>query len=203
MKAQKLQIEPIDPRVERLAEVGRADTKYQCMIFHTEQGTKDKYVENDSELKKKGSIIKHLGVFQCRNGAKLLVRNSEEVIIPEQARREVLMELHSTHLCSDGMKRLARGKFYWTGMTKDIERIYMECEGCKENSRPKPNVSGRRNEVTPSTMETGSARELLCTDFGQYGRSNLLIIKDRYSGLLCVYITSNKTTKSAAAGVAK
>ena len=132
-----------------------------------------------------------------------MVRNSEEVIIPEQARGEVLRELHSTHLCSEGMKRLARGKFYWTGMTKDIERIYMECEGCKENSRSKPNVSGRRNEVTPSTMETGSAGELLCTDFGQYGRSNLLIIKDRYSGLLRVYITSDKTTKSAAAGVAK
>ena len=37
VKAQKLQIEPIDPRVERLAEVGRADTKYQRMIFHTKE----------------------------------------------------------------------------------------------------------------------------------------------------------------------
>ena len=41
VKAQKLQIEPIDPRVERLAEVGRADNKYQRMIFHTEEGTDD------------------------------------------------------------------------------------------------------------------------------------------------------------------
>ena len=51
VKAQKLQIEPIDPRVEHLAEVGRSDTKYQRMIFHTEQETLDKYVEKDSELK--------------------------------------------------------------------------------------------------------------------------------------------------------
>ena len=86
-----MQIDLIDPRVERLAEVGLADSKYQLMIYHTEHETKDKYVENDSELKKKGSIRKHLGVFQCRNGAKLLVRNSEEVIIPEQARREVMV----------------------------------------------------------------------------------------------------------------
>ena len=64
-----------------------------------------------------------------------MVRNSEEVIIPEQARGEVLRELLSTHLCSDVMKRLARGKLYWTRMTKDTERIYRECEGCKENSR--------------------------------------------------------------------
>ena len=112
-------------------------------------------------MKKKGSVRKHLGIFQCQNGAKLLVRNSQEVVIPQQARKEVLMELHSTHLSSEGMKRLARGKFYWAGMSKDIERVYMECEGCKENSRSKPNVNGKRNEVTPSTMETGAPGELL------------------------------------------
>ena len=81
-----MQIDMIDPRVERLAEVGLTDSKYQLMIYHTEHETKDKYV--DSELKKKGSVRKkHLGVFQCRSGATLLVRNSEEVVIPEQARK--------------------------------------------------------------------------------------------------------------------
>ena len=116
VKAQKLQIEPIDPRVERVAKLRRTDAKYQRMIFHTEEGTDDKYIENDSELKKNGSERKHLGIFTCKNGDKLLVRNSEEVIIPEKARAEVLGELHSTHLSSDGMKRLARGKFHWNGM---------------------------------------------------------------------------------------
>ena len=130
-----MKIDMIDPRVEKLAEVGLADNKYQLMIYHTENETDDKFLEKDSELKKKGSVRKHLGIFQCQNGAKLLVRNSQEVVIPQQARKEVLMELHSTHLSSEGMKRLARGKFYWAGMSKDIERVYMECEGCKENSR--------------------------------------------------------------------
>ena len=72
--------------MERLAELGRTDTKYQRMIFHTEEGTDDKYIEKDSELSKNGSERKHLGIFTCKNGDKLLVRNSEEVIIPEKAR---------------------------------------------------------------------------------------------------------------------
>ena len=55
--------------------------------------------------------------------------------------------------------------------------------------------------MTPSTLETGCAGELLSTDFGQYGRSNLLIIRDCYSGLLRVYLTADKTMKSAAKGV--
>ena len=38
-----MKIDMIDPRVERLAEVGLADSKYQLMIYHTEHETKDKY----------------------------------------------------------------------------------------------------------------------------------------------------------------
>ena len=44
VKAQKLQIDLIDPRVERLAEVGRSDAKYQRMFFHTEEETPDNRV---------------------------------------------------------------------------------------------------------------------------------------------------------------
>ena len=130
--------------------MGLADPSYQRIVYHTENETDDKFLEEDSELKKAGVVRKHLGIFQCQNGA----------------RKEILTELHSTHMSSEGMKRLARGKFYWTGMSKDIERVYMACEGCKENSRSKPNVNAKRSEVTPSTMETGAPGKLLSTDFG-------------------------------------
>ena len=66
-------------------EVGKSDTKYQRMIFHTEEETPNKYIEKDSELFKNGSERKHLEIFTCKNGNKLLVRNSEEVIIPERS----------------------------------------------------------------------------------------------------------------------
>ena len=48
VKAQKLQVEPIDPRVERLAELAKSDTKYPRMIFHTEEDTPNKYIDKDS-----------------------------------------------------------------------------------------------------------------------------------------------------------
>ena len=58
----------------------------------------------------------------------------------------------------------------------------------------------QRVEVVPSTMELGGPGELLCMDFEDYGRSNLLIIKDRFSGLLRVYLTKDKTAESAIKG---
>ena len=52
-------------------------------------------------------------------------------------------------------------------------------------------------------MELGGPGELLCMDFGDFGRVNLLIIKDRYSGMLRVYLTKDKTAESAIKGVIK
>ena len=86
-------------------------------------------------------------------------------------------------------------------MSKDLEQVYETCEAFKENSRSKNNVPGKRIEVIPSTMEMGGPGELLCKDFGEYGRSNLLIVKDRFSGLLRVYLTKDKTVESAVSGV--
>ena len=36
VRAEKMKIDMIDPRVEKLAEVGLADNKYQLMVYHTE-----------------------------------------------------------------------------------------------------------------------------------------------------------------------
>ena len=43
----------------------------------------------------------------------------------------MLKELHSTHLSSDGMKRLARGKFHWSGMGKEIEKCTMNVKAAR------------------------------------------------------------------------
>ena len=135
VKSQELQLEPIDPWLEILAEVAKDDSKYQRLLFHTEEATPEKHIEKDCDLHglhENGSERRNLSIFTCINGYKLLIRNSEEVIVPECARAEVLKELHSTHLSSDGMKRLARGKFHWKNMGKDIEELYNECQMCRE-----------------------------------------------------------------------
>ena len=142
VKAQKLQLEAIKPRLEKVGELARTDAEYQEMVKHTEQETEDKFLEEGPDLKKMGTGRKHLGVYVDKNGNKLLVKNLEEVLTPQVAREEVLQELHATHLSADGMKRLARGKLHWVGMGKDIEKLARECKSCQENARSKPNANG-------------------------------------------------------------
>ena len=201
VRAERMMLATIDPRIESLAEVGDSDPNYKMLVHHVENQTESKHLEDNSELKKVGVVMKDLGIFECESGLKLVVRNGQEIFIPQKARGEMMMELHSTHMSVEGMKKLARKKFWWPQMSRDLERVYEACIACKENSKSKKNVPGKHVEVVPSTMELGGPGELLCMDFGDYGRSNLLIIKDRFSGLLRVYLTKDKTVESAIKGV--
>ena len=146
-----------------------------------ENQTEHKHLEDNSELKKIGVIIRELGIFECESGLKLVIRNGQEIFIPQMARKEMILEIHSTHMSTEGMKKLARKKFWWPQMSNDLESVYEACVACKENSKCKNNVPGRRVEVVPSTMELDGQGEILCMDFAEYGRSNILIIKDRFS----------------------
>ena len=87
--------------------------------------------------------MKELGIFECESGLKLVIRNGQEIFIPQMARKEMILELHSTHMSTEGMKKLARKKFWWPQMSKDLESVYEACGACKENSRSKNNVSGK------------------------------------------------------------
>ena len=63
-----MMLNTIDPRIEKLAEVGHEDPSYRMMIHHVEQQTESRNLEENSELKKIGVIMRELGLFECENG---------------------------------------------------------------------------------------------------------------------------------------
>merc|ERR1712002_359199 len=142
----------------------------------------------------------YLGTVKLSNGFKLIVKNEDEVLIPEGDREEILAELHSTHLSSQGMKKLARGCITWKGMNKQIDRVYESCESCSVHARAKPHRNNARCEVIPSSLELTVAGEKVVADFAEYGPNKIFIIKDRYSGLLRVYGMKDLTMQSATKG---
>ena len=50
------------------------------MTHHIKQQTESKHLEENSELKKLGVIMRELGLFECENVRKLLVRNSQKFL---------------------------------------------------------------------------------------------------------------------------
>ena len=70
VRAERMMLNTIDPRIEKLAEVGHGDPSYRRMIHHLDQQTKSKQLEENSELKKIGVIMRELRIIECENGRK-------------------------------------------------------------------------------------------------------------------------------------
>ena len=60
------------------------------------------------------------------------------VLIPSQARQQMLAELHQGYPGVNRMKSLVRMYFWWPGLTKDIEKLVKECAKCQENQSVAP-----------------------------------------------------------------
>ena len=191
VRAEREMIADVDPRVERLARIGDTDPSYKMLIHHVENRTDIKYVEENSEMRQIGLASKELAIFTCKNGFKLVVRNGVELYIPAMARKEILAELHSTHLATAGMKQQATNTIFWPMISKDLESVY------KTKAKSKSNVNSKRVEVRPSTMEIADPGERICTNFSDFRRISLCIIKNIYYGMLAVYGTKEKTSESA------
>ena len=169
MRAQEQNLEPVDPRLEKMADNALLDMEYQTMIKYILEETPLHELDRSGELFKLSSERQYLGVWTFSNGSRLVVKNSSEVVVPKGDRQEVLDELHATHMGVEGMKKLARGKMTWKNMTKDIEAKYAECEACLVHSRSKPNIPNHRRKVVPTNLELAAPGEKLAADFGEYG----------------------------------
>ena len=99
-----------DPKVEILADIAAKDNVYQNNMDHIENQDSINLVHKSSELKQLASEWNNLSVVSLDSG-KLILRNNE-ILIPKEARAELVNQLHLTHLSYQGMKNLAKGKFF-------------------------------------------------------------------------------------------
>ena len=164
------------------------------MITHILSRTPVKAIEKDCELKSIEGNLKELSVYKTESGKEIILRNCTEIIIPESDRKNMLSLLHNTHLETDSMKRLARGKFWWPKMSKDIEEIYRTCQECKEESNSKVH---KRAEVIPADLTMMAPAEELSMDYATYENKKYMIIKDKASGFIDVKQTKDQTTAEA------
>ena len=183
-----------DPQVERIADLGAYDTKYIRMISHILNRTPIKQIEKDCELKAIEGSLKELSVFKTTSGKEIILRNCTEIIIPESDRTNMLTILHNTHLESDSMKRLARGKFWWPRMSKDIEEKYKSCQDCKEEGISKMH---KRAVVIPADLTMMAPAEELSMDYATFENRKYMIMKDKASGFIDVKATKDQTTAEA------
>jgi len=63
------------------------------------------------------------------------------LVIPEQLRMKILVEIYTGHQGIVKSKAIARSYVWWPGLDKDIEEVCKTCEACQRD-KPNPPIVG-------------------------------------------------------------
>ena len=128
------------------------------------------------------------------------IKDYNQIILPSTLRHIVYAELHSKmgHLGTDKVFDLARRRFYWPKMYRDIETFVTK--QCKCIKRKKPNRSERAPLVP---IESQYPFEIVSMDFlkldkAKGGYEYVLVVTDHFTRYVQAYATRNKSSRSAA-----
>ena len=124
------------------------------------------------------------------------------MVVPKEFRGVVYRELHVKmgHLGADRVLQLARERFYWVGMERDIREFISKRCSCLRDKKPR-----LQTRAPMQSIESSSPWELLSVDFLELEKSGayryLLVIVDHFTRYATVYPTTNKSAKTAASKV--
>ena len=152
---------------------------------------------NDSPLKPFENLLGELSLERVPETNKwIILRQNSEIFIPTKYRPQLLRELHSTHLSGASMKKLARQKFFWPNMSKQIDQLYESCQSCKSEAIGKMQ---KRVKVRPLFLDSLCPGQCIHLDFLEFEGKHYLILKDSYSGWHKYYSCKDQTGQTALA----
>ena len=118
-----------DEQKARYIEATKEDPALQILYQLIRRGWPDNKAMIPNEAK---SFHKCRSELRAEGG--LIFRN-DRIVVPMALRREVLNQVHGSHLGLNACFRRAKETVYWPGITAELKQVVGACEPCRKYDR--------------------------------------------------------------------
>ena len=122
----------------------------------------------------------------------IMVLNNMRLVVPEECRGRILKALHIPHAGVKKTREMAKERYYWPGMRRDIDELVGSCITCTKRHASKPNTPMSESTWTAKELEPMSA---ISADHFSIGTRRYLMVVDRYSSFPFVVKVTRMTTE--------
>ena len=161
----------LDLDLRSLSEVASKDKTYQEIISLLNQGKTPNQMPDNHPSKLFKEQWPHLHVD---SDCKLLMYHSR-IVIPEEARPDILKNLHLQHMGKTYTRETAKSLYFWPGMNNNIDQMIEKCLECMKL------LPSQQKEPLIQTIASRPF-EKVSTDLFEIAKKFYLILADRYSG---------------------
>ena len=142
-----------------------------------------------------GSYYDKLSVCTLNDGQNLILRDNNEILVPEKERNQMLGLAHAeNHKGPEGMLNQLRGKVFWPWMSRQVHKMVSRCEPCQRLARS--NIQ-EDVEIKHTKLFNTHPGHTLHVDYFELNHKDYLIMVDRLTGFAKCEITVNKGTDAA------
>lgn len=178
-----------DPAFKIFYDAIKDDSDYKALLAEIESGAQFEppiKVAKNSPLRALPKELWHQ--LSVSNG--LVWLDSRKIYVPKNARKQILTLLHIPHQGINRTKIAARSRYYWPGMTADIENSVEGCDKCQVSMR-----SNSQDYEGECDTPLGPMYRLNL-DFFDVSNASYLVVVDAYSGFIFCFQTRDKSAET-------
>lgn len=206
-----LQLNNEDPSMAipytKLVNLQGQDNIVSRVLFYVLRHKRPSKCERSKEPSSVIRLLKHWKKLRIRNGVlyrvkkdRLINKNIFQFIVPDSLKNDVLRGIHDSagHQGNARTLSLATGRFFWPGMSKDVQMYVKNCQRCVVGKTPEPEA-----RAPLESIHTSEPMELVCIDFWCAEQNSgkvvdVLVVTDHFSKMAHAFPCRNQSAKQVA-----